>query len=270
MVAFALFLVVACSGCYSAGHSRVTSPPVGVREARPSDFGRIGLLLPNGARPFDFRYPRTTGEAFFHTAEKTWKTSDLDDGVGEILAGIVLSGTAGLIGAAITGVPKQEIEAAERTLRRALDEDPLLFGITNRLHEFIDERGLPPLMILPEDIAARLSASFPSERDYSPLLPLRIDSVMEFVVQRHGFAAPGRGNPPMTMEATIQIHITRVSDGVLLFSSPIQYHGHQHRFMHWAAEDARKFRNELKRASRMVGLSIVDQMFPVAQAELKQ
>jgi hypothetical protein len=268
--AFVLLLIAAGTGCYSAGHSRVTSTILNTSEASPSEFGRMGLLLPEGSGYFDFRYPRTTGQAFLHTAEETIEFTDLDDGLDEIAAGLVLSGTVGLIGSAITGVPKHQIEAAEKTLRRALEEQPLLPGITNRLHAFIDERGLSPLMVVPEDIASRLNASFPSERDYSPLLPLGIDSVMEFVVERHGFGAPERGNPPMMMEATIHIYITRVSDGTLLFSSPVEYRGHQHRFTHWAAEDARKFRGELKRAGRMVSRSIVDQVFPLAQAELKE
>jgi hypothetical protein len=263
-----LLCVIAGAGCASPGHSKISldSPPP-VRESGLSDFGRIGLLLPGRAPEFDFRYPRTSSEAFFRTAEETWKTLDPDHDVGDVIASLVVSGTIGLFGGAISGVPAQDIAAADQAIRRVLEDQPILHGISNRVQSFVSERGMSPLIIVPPELAAYFHQTDPDERDYGLLSSLGLDTVMEFAVEQHGFRAPERGNPPMMLEATLHIHITRVSDGALLFSWPVRYHGHQYRFKQWAAEDARKFRGEMNRVGRMVGRSIVDQVFPVASVE---
>ena len=98
------------------------------------------------------------------------------------------------------------------------------------------------------------------------LAEMGIDSVMEIVVEQHGFDAEERGNPPMMVQASVQVYITRVSDGTVLFNTPIEYRGHKHRFMAWADDGARKFRGELRRAGRVVARSIVEQMFVPKQA----
>jgi hypothetical protein len=54
----------------------------------------------------------------------------------------------------------------------------------------------------------------------------------------------------------------------LLFTSPIHYRGHQHRFTHWAQDDARNFRSELRRVGRVIGRSVVDEILVPTQANL--
>jgi hypothetical protein len=263
-----ILAVVACSGCYSPGRSRLLTEAPPVEESVRSNFGRVGLLLPEFSPAFVFQFPRNIGEAMENAAEKTWEFGDWDDGVDDFAAGLFISGLFGVIGGAITGVPQQEMDAAEKELRLGLRENPLLLGISNRVQSFVKAQGHPPLVIVPPELAAALNSADLATRDYRPLVPLGIDSVMEIVVERHGFQARESSNPSMTMEAIFHVHITRVSDGALLFTTPIHYQGHKHRFTEWAEDDARKFRSELRRVGRMVGRGVVEQVLIPTRAGL--
>jgi hypothetical protein len=256
-----------CTGCYSPGRSRIISEAAPVAESVRSSFGRVGLLLPESSPPFVFQYPRTTGEAMVNTAEKTWKVLDPDDELENIVAGAIVSGVFGIVGGAVTGVSIGEIQKAETRMQRALEENPLLSGISNCVQSLLEARGSPPLIVIPDVIAAELNATDPTHRNYHLLTAIGVDTLMEIRVERQGLQARERGNPPMAMEAVALVYLTSVPDGALLFTAPVHYRGHQHRFTRWADEDARRFRSDLKRVGRKVGGEIVEQVFaPVSAA----
>jgi hypothetical protein len=257
-----ILVVVACFGCYSPGRSRILTEAAPLDESSRSTFGRIGLLVPESSPAFVFEHPltRNSAAAIENSAEKTWDFAEWDDGLGEMAARIIISGVGGVIGGALTGVPQRDIDAAEKDLRVVLRQSPVLPGISNRVQSFVEAQGNSALAVIPAELAACLNDAEPNDRDYSPLVPLGIDSVMEIVVEWHGFRAREGSNPLMALEAIVQVHITRVSDGALLFSGPIRYQGHQHRFTHWAQDNARNFRSELRRVGRMVGRSVVDEI----------
>ena len=256
-----LALLGVAAGCYSPGRSRITSEVAPADDSVRSSFGRVGLLLVDRGTPFSFQYPRNGTEATVDIAKSTWKEGDYDDGVDDFVAGLIFSGTVGLIGGAVVGVPQSSIVAAEEVMRQSLQQQPVIAEISSRIQTCFDQRGQPAPIVIPPEFAADLAEEDPDKRDYCALSSLDIDSVMEIAVEWHGFRTPGTSNPPMTMEATVRVHITRVSDGAVLFASPVHYHGHQHRFRCWAAEDARRFRSELRRIGRMVGQSVVEQVF---------
>ena len=123
---FALFGVTA--GCYSPGRSYVTSDVAPADESARSSFGKIGLLLVDRGPAFVFQYPRGPGDATADIAESTWKSGDYDDGVEDFVGGLIFSGTVGLIGGAIVGVPQTEVIAAEEEMRQALRRGHILRG----------------------------------------------------------------------------------------------------------------------------------------------
>ena len=256
-----VILSTACAGCYSPGRSQIISKAVPIEESVRSNFGRVGLLLSESSAPFVFQYPRTTGEAMVNTAEKTWNTLEPDDDLEGIVGGVIISGVVGIIGGAFTGISEAEIEKAETRMQQALKENPVLPGISNCVQALLKTRGCPPLIVIPDVIAAELNAAGPTERNYHLLTAIGVDTLMEIRVDRQGFQARKPGNPPMTMEALAQVYLTSVPDGALLYSAPIHYWGHQHRFTRWADEDARRFRSDLKRINQKVGRGIVDQVF---------
>jgi len=260
-VSLLVLAMAVCSGCYSPGRARIVSDVTPAEEPVRSTFGRVGLFLPEAPSGFVFRYPRNVSETIVHTAEKTWKGLDLDHGAEEVVTGLVVSGFVGLFSGFFFGVPQHDIEQAERELQKALRETPLQPSISSRVQSYLEAHGQPALQVIPPEIAAELNATALTNRDYRTLAGLGIDSLMEIVVEQHGFDAEGRGNPPMTVQASVQIYITRVSDGTVLFNSPLEYRGHKHRFLSWAEDDARKFRGELRRAGRVVAQSIVQQVF---------
>lgn len=255
------FLLSLAAGCYAPGHSRVSSVVAPADESVRSSFGRVGILLADRGPTFDFHYPRTTAEATADIAESTWKAGDYDDGLDDFAAGLVFSGTVGLIGGAMFGISEPMIADAEGVMRDALQQQPVLAEISGRIQSCFDQRGQPAPIVIPMEFATNLATATLEERDYSKLGALGIDSVMEIAVDCHGFRTPDPGNPPMTMEANVTVNITRISDKSVLFASPVHYHGHQHRFLCWASEDARRFRSELRRIGRMVGQSVVEQVF---------
>lgn len=265
----ALVLVI-CAGCSSPGRSTIVSQAIPVEESTRSSFGRVGLLLPESRPGFGFRYPMNTKRAMGHAAEKTWDTiSDEEDGFADFLLDGVISGVFGVFGGLATGVPQHEIDAAEKQMWQVLKENSLLHGISNRVQTFIQTQGSPPLIEIPEVIAVELRAVERTNRNYQLLTAIGIDTLIEISLNRHNFQAEERSNPPMKMEAVAEVDITQVWDGAPLFNNRIEYSGHQHRFTEWAAEDARRFRSELKRAGRVIARSIVDQVFFPAHADLK-
>ena len=249
------------AGCYSPGRSYVSSEVAPADTALRSSFGRMGLLIVDRGPVFAFRYPKTHGEATMDIAESTFKAGDYDDGFGDFVGGLIFSGAVGAIGGAFAGVPREEIYAAEERMRQAVRQQPIMAEISSRLQAGFERRGQPAPMVIPEELADPLKNALPRDRDYGPLNSLGIDSVLEIAVEWHGFRGPrGESNPPLMMEASVQMYITRISDGALLFNSPLQYHGHQHTFRCWADEDARRFRSELRRIGRMVGQGVAEQL----------
>jgi hypothetical protein len=236
----------------------VVHEPGLVVDSSPTQFGQMGLLLADSPTSFIFRHPKTSEQALVDGAEKTWKFLDMDDNAGEVMASIVVSGIGGLLTALFTGVPEREIEAAEKRMLRELSQNTLLCSISNRLQTLLEIRGSPALVLVPSELATNLAGQ--TNRDYSVLNALGIDSVMELAIQHQGFQARHNGNPPMTLEAAIALHITRVSDGTLLFSRSLRYRGHQHRFTGWADENGKKFRSELNRAGRIIASNILDEI----------
>jgi hypothetical protein len=196
-----------------------------------------------------------------YSVEKTWNHLDLDDGAGEIVAGVLISGVVGILSGLFTGVPDHEIDAAGIELRRALRESPLLPGTADRVQALLQAQGGPPLVAIPEQMAAELKAHSLTDRDYRPLSGLEIDTVMEIAVYRQCFRASDGINPPMTFDASVHVYLTRVSDGALLFAGPLDYRSRKYRFGKWADHNAKRFRAELERARQTIAESIVEQMF---------
>ena len=263
-----ILTVTLCSSCSSPGISRVLNEPMPLPQSVRTTFGRVGLLPPESDPRTSFHYPDNTSTAMVRAAEKTWKHIDLDDGAGEIVAGLFVSSVAGVVGGYLTGLPQREIDAGEMELRRALREVPLLPGIHDQVMMLLQKQGNPSLIAVPEQMFATLRARGETNRDYRSLSRLGIDSVMEIAVYRQAFRANDRINPPMSFDASIHVYVTRVSDGTTLFVSPLDYRSHSYRFKEWAAQNAKKFRAELKRIQRVIAEAIIEQSFVPPRTEL--
>ena len=135
-------------------------------------------------------------------------------------------------------------------------------GIVNQVQVSFADAGYPTPIIIPPNLATNYTSTDPSARDYAPLKALGVDSVMEFSVESFGFRARERSNPPMKLGARVAVRVTRLTDTNTLVRTSIRYHGHQHRFMRWAADDAQQFRSDLKRIGKMVGRNVVECVLP--------
>jgi hypothetical protein len=67
-------------------------------------------------------------------------------------------------------------------------------------------------------------------------------------------------NPQLALCVEAQATLYRVSDGAEIYSFPILYRGEGRKFVDWAANDAKPFREELKRCYRQMGDALVDQL----------
>lgn len=267
VICLCVLMIEGVTGCYAPGRSRVSIRPTTPSEAAPPPLGRIGLLVPDTVPLFTFRYPKTPADAMFHTAGKTWEFIDLDDGADEIAAGLFVSGMAGVIGGAISGVPQAEIERGEDAMLKGLREHPIFEGIVSQMKVSFAEAGYPPPIVIPPALATNLSSADTSGRDYGPIKALGVDSLMELSVESYGFRARERSNPPMKLGAKVAVQVTRLSDTNTLVRTLIRYHGHQHRFLRWAADDAQQFRSDLKRIGKMVGRSAADCVLPDSDSQ---
>jgi hypothetical protein len=265
-----LGLTLALCGCHSPGRGRIVSQPPPLDEATRISLGRIGLVMPDASTGFEFRYPMNTRHAMGQSAINTWDfmREEDDGGVGEFFFDLAVAGISGVVGGAVAGVPQREIDATARQLSEVVRQCPLLPDISNRLQTVREKRGDSALVAVPFDLVAELNAADPTNRNYRPLTDLSIDTLIELRVHHHGFEAEERINPPMMSKAVAWVEITRLADGAQLYSGPIEYAGHQHRFREWAADDAKKFRSELKRTGRVIARSIAEQVLVPPRADL--
>ncbi len=262
----AVLVLAGVTGCYSPGRSRVSTKPAMRVDAEPLHLGRIGLLVPDESPAFSFRYPKTFGDAMLHTAGKTWDFIDLDDGASEVVAGLFVSGVAGVIGGAIAGVSMADIQRGEVAMRQALREHSIIDDILSQIQTSFADADYPPPIVIPQNLTANFTADL-SERDYGPVKALGVDTVLELSIESYGFRARERSNPPMKLGAKVAVRVTRISDTNTLAQTMIRYHGHQHRFMRWAADDAKQFRSDLKRIGKMVGRSAVESVLPDSSSQ---
>jgi hypothetical protein len=67
-------------------------------------------------------------------------------------------------------------------------------------------------------------------------------------------------NPALAVCIEAQATLYRVRDGAEIYSCPILYRSEAHKFVNWAAKDAKLFRGELARCYRQMGDALVEQL----------
>jgi hypothetical protein len=86
------------------------------------------------------------------------------------------------------------------------------------------------------------------------------DTVLEVQVRSAALTGEGGVNPSLALCLEARATLFRVSDHVELYSCPVHYRGEKRKFTKWAANDARLFRQELKRCYHDVSTTMVDQL----------
>jgi hypothetical protein len=270
---FALVIAATCTSCrtFDKGMSRIINEPAPLPETTRANFGVVAMLPTGSAPEFGFKHPATPTEAMLPIAAATFNVlasgedgdHNLREVAGRIAIGLLVSGTVGVIGGIITGVPDEKLKECEATMRQALQEQPLEPAIQSRVQQMAGKARFSGLIPVPASAAAKLNWQSATNRDFRALTNAGCDSLLTVRVLGQWFEDAHGLNPALTYSARVDVDVIRVSDGTVLHSGHLDYRGHQMRFTEWAANDAKAFRAETERARRAFAWAIMEQLFAI-------
>jgi len=171
--------------------------------------------------------------------------------------GIALTPVGALVGGiygAGAAEPASAVQEAERTLKKAVAE-------------LKAQEAMRDLVL--EVARSETRYQFVSLAEHDPLASEGIDTILEVSVPALGLAGPVGVNPPVAVVVEACAKLIRIGDGAELYAlppkdaHPLLFVSPGRRFVEWAAEDARLFREELDRAYRTLAEKIVDELFLV-------
>ncbi len=269
----ALIIAATCTSCrtFDKGNSRIINEPAPLPETTRANFGVVAMLPTVSAPEFRFKHPATPTEAMVPIAVTTFNVlrsgADGDRNLGEAAATIALavliSGTVGVIGGIMVGVPEEELKKCEASMRQAVREQPLELAIQSRVQQVAAKARYSGLVSVPASAAAKLDLQSVTNRDFRAVANLGFDSLLSARVAGQWFERAHGFNPALTYSASVNIDVIRVSDGAVLHAGHLDYRGHQMRFTEWAANDAKAFRAETERARRAFAWAIMEQIFAI-------
>ena len=271
--ALLLSAALACTSCRTLdeGMSRIINEPAPLPEKTRASFGVVALLPSGSAPEFQFTHPATPTEAMLPIAATTFNVlkedaegdRNLREAAGKIALAVLISGTVGVIGGLMVGVPEEVLKECEASMREAVQEQPLEPAIRSRVQQVAAKARCSGLVSVPASAAAKLDLQSVTNRDFRALGNLGFDSLLSVRVSGQWFEQADGFNPPLTYAASVHLDVMRVSDGAVLHSGHLDYRGHQMRFTEWAANDAKAFRAETERARRAFAWAVMEQLFAI-------
>jgi hypothetical protein len=189
------------------------------------------------------------------------------DGCG--LAAVVLLGilvgaaTIGAVTGAVSGAVSAEsapkAREAEVALQYALAELRIQEALRDRLATVARDEARLDLTPV-----AHLGPADPDEDvDYRPLAAQGLDTILEASVTRLGLIGDRDGNPPLALSLTTRIRVIRSEDGAELYRQELRRRKESRRFVDWAANDARAFREAMDATYTDLAREIVRLVAPV-------
>ena len=185
---------------------------------------------------------------------------ELKDDAGSFVVSLLVGHVAlfgGALGGMFAGVPEAEIQRGEKMLRAAHAERSPDARLGQELQAIAERQHAPNFIVLPPEF----NASRAGETNWPPAaLPPGVDSVLRCRVVDQQFIGRRGVNPPMTFALNVELQVRRATDGAVLYSRELDYRGARRRFTAWAEEDARRFRHEMTRASKILATVIAEQL----------
>jgi hypothetical protein len=170
-----------------------------------------------------------------------------------LLGGVIVGTAAGAIGGAITAESGETIHEAETTLKHALSE----LRIQESLRDHVTTAAR-------EDAGVALAAGGDigpqapeADVDYRPLAAQGIDTVLEVCITRLGLTGDGGVNPPLVLSMTSRTRLVQTRTNVELYRQLLHHRSESRKFVEWAADDARAFREATEAAYTDLAQKIV-------------
>jgi hypothetical protein len=243
--------------------------------------GQLGIYSTGTVTHFTVQKPFTRGDASSDAlSDVEWSLDGLENSRNSV---VQLSACAAAIPislwkqavAGMRGLSSKHYRRAEAQLSAAaqqtLPHEELAFQVAQQLAPrtsqaiaLVRKPSIPEIdkePTLMRCMARGTLAWLPSgETSRSYLATQGVDTALEIHVVSAALKGNNGINPPLAVCLEAEATLFRVRDGAELYSCPVQYRSESRKFVQWAAEDARLFREELKRAYQQMGNSLADQL----------
>jgi hypothetical protein len=170
----------------------------------------------------------------------------------------IFAGIRAVDGAA-TARSVEEVDRAEQGLRAAFAGIRIAEVVRDRAGSYLEARTGRPAAILPGD-GPGTATDLP---DGAEPAAANVQTVLEVSVPAVGLrdVGPTVGNPDFQFAMVVRVRVTDAVTGRELFRGRLPHVGAVTKFGDWGADDARRFREEIRRAADAVAWEIVDDLF---------
>jgi hypothetical protein len=231
-------------------------------EPQRIDLGRIGVVAA-GFRPgVSFDKPMTRRDALGQGAlvgAGSWIAAGSRSGGNGLIAGLVLSPVAAVVGSiigVIKGESEEKIKETEGTLMGFLatvDPQETLRNLVLSLSREQTRYSFIPL-------ALKGPSFLDEEVTYDMSSHQGIDTVLEIGVQRCRLSGgyTREINPDLQLSVAGSIRFISAKDGKLLHLGWVSYDGDSHKFYDWGSDSARLFEDEMYLALHSIAKDIIE------------
>lgn len=154
-------------------------------------------------------------------------------------AGVVVGG----VGGTITADTAENVNAREATLTKALTDLKMQETFRDRVQAKIADLNTFPVELV-ADKGPDIEGHNP---DYRPLKAAGIDTVHEVEISRLRLTGSGRVSPNLAIRLYSSVRHISTADNNVLFSRKYECGSKQDKFATWAADNAKKFNEEINR-----------------------
>lgn len=256
--------LVGCSSPPEQHFPRIINEAAPLQVETRVRFGIIGVMPVSATTNFTMYAPPKRAEVFERVAGRTFdwnyentKGRGPDGFAAKITSSMIAGLTGGALAAMIKGVPPEEFERSQATLRKALQEQSLAGDVQRELISAITNTRVPGVVVLTDAAVAKAREEGGLD-DVSSLAAQGIDTVLEIRIAEISFELKSGFNPDIAFSPQIVAQVRRVLDGSIVYARYFEYRGEERKFTTWAGEDAREFRGEVKIAAREFARAVLE------------
>jgi hypothetical protein len=168
---------------------------------------------------------------------------------------LVEGGIAAAYGA-LKGESAAKLQAALPVMRNTLAEVHFETVLQERLASSLHDRTGSQVVLTASRVQIHPAPADYVRNFYSDLAALGIQTVLEIEIEQAALNGRGVINPPLALNAKIRLRVIRLRDGQEMDYFDLQYQGRGRKFVDWAHDNAKPFRDELERCYQ----TLVEQM----------